>query len=231
MSGYYSAAAITLNRIETSGRSVVRLRRYTCLIVQRSDWRIEVIEGSNTELKAVQDALAALWPLDEEARARAVAGIAGALGVSGTPVSVAAKTGGPPGSGVPGAISSNGTTGDLGTPKQFLAYKAPGTDIERITILAYYLTHARETPHFTTKELSTLNTEAAGPRFSNAAYTASNATKKNGFLTGAPGGKRQITARGEALVEALPDREAAKAVLESMPGKPRRSGAGRKKKA
>lgn len=182
--------------------------------------------GEVNELKAVQEALALLWPLDEEGRARAVAGIAGALGVTGVPgFSTAGRTQ----FGATNAGSSNGT-GDLGTPKQFLAAKAPETDIERITALAYYLTYARGTPHFATKELSELNTEAAGPRFSNAAYTASNATKKNGFLTGAPGGKRQITARGEALVEALPDRRAAKAALEFMPGKPRRSG-GRKKKA
>jgi hypothetical protein len=180
------------------------------------------------ELKAVQAALEALWPLDEEARGRAVAGIAGALGVTGA-VGSGAGIAGRTQFGAGGVGSSNGT-GDLGTPKQFLARKAPKTDVERITVLAYYLTHARETPHFETKDLSDLNTDAAGPRFSNAAYTASNATKKNGFLTGAPGGKRQITARGEALVEALPDREAAKAALESMPGKPRRS-VGRKKKS
>src|SRR5689334_21355101 len=129
------------------------------------------------ELRAVQEALALLWPLDEEARVRAVAGIAGALGVAGAAsVGTAGRT--PFGAADPG--SSNGA-GDLGTPKHFLAAKAPGTDIERITVLAYYLTHAKGTPHFATKELSELNTEAAGPRFSNAAYTASNATKKNGF--------------------------------------------------
>jgi hypothetical protein len=186
-------------------------------------------EGSARELKAIQDALAALWPLDEEARARAVAGIAGALGVAAAPASLAGKGGGPQFAGS-GALSSNGS-GELGTPKQFLATKAPRTDVERITVLAYYLTHARGTSHFATKDLSELNTEAAGPRFSNAAYTASNATKKNGFLAAAPGGKKQITARGEALVEALPDYSAAQSALDAMGGKPRRSVGGRKKKA
>ncbi len=59
-------------------------------------------------------------------------------------------------------------------------------------------------PHFATKDLSALNTEAAGHTLSNASYAASNATKKGGFLTAAPGGKKQITARGEGLVDGVP---------------------------
>lgn len=174
--------------------------------------------GNDTELNAIQTALAALWPLDEQARVRAVAGIAGALGVAGTP-SVAghgARLG------THAAVAGDGVQ-DLGTSKQFLASKAPRSDVERVAVLAYYLTHARGIAHFATKELNELNTEAAGPRFSNASYAASNATKKNGLLAAAPGGKKQITARGEALVEALPDRQAVTAALDSMPGRPRRS--------
>jgi hypothetical protein len=177
------------------------------------------------ELDAIKTALDALWPLDAEARARAIAGIAGALGVqqsSASPSGVRPLLGGGP--------AANGAPGELGTPREFLAMKSPRTDIERITCLAYYLTYARNTPHFDTKELSELNTEAAGARFSNASYTASNATKKSGFLTAAPGGKKQITPRGEALVNALPDRQAVEAALEAMPGRPRRQSGGRRKK-
>lgn len=181
------------------------------------------MEGSNEhELQAFQAALAALWSLDDEGRRRAVTGLAGALGVAG------------PGAVVGGAapradVAFPGKAGDLGTPKQFLASKAPQTDVERIAVLAYFLTHARDTPHFVTKELSDLNTEAAGPRFSNASYAASNATKKSGLLAAALGGKKQITARGEALVEALPDRQAVTAALDAIPGRPRRSNIRRRK--
>ena len=181
------------------------------------------------ELTAMQDALKALAPLDEDGRGRAIAWLAGALGVQ-----TAAPT---PGAGlgrtefgVGGGFSSNGPR-ELGAPKAFLAHKAPKTDMERIAVLAYYLTHGRNTLYFTTKELNDLNTDAAGPRFSNAAYSASNAMKKSGFLTAAPGGKRQITSRGEALVSALPDRDAAKTALETMSGKPRRAAAKKKRKA
>jgi hypothetical protein len=175
------------------------------------------MEGSNEfELQAFQAALAALWPLDDEGRRRAVSGLAGALGVAGSGVVA--------GGAAPRADATfTGEAGNLGTPKQFLAAKAPQTDVERIAVLAFYLTRARDTPHFATKELSDLNTEAAGPRFSNASYAASNATKRSGLLAAAPGGKKQITARGEALVEALPDRQAVTAALDAMPARPRRS--------
>lgn len=177
--------------------------------------------GKDSELEAIQTALRALWPLDEDARARAVAGIAGALGVT-TRAGFSVAGGG-------AAAGTSDGPGNLGTPKQFLASKAPRSDVERIAVLAYYLTHARDTPHFSTKELSELNTEAAGPRFSNASYAASNATKKSGLLAAAPGGKKQITARGEALVEALPDRQAVTAALDAIPGRPRRSNPRKKK--
>jgi hypothetical protein len=75
-----------------------------------------------------------------------------------------------------------------------------------VTCLAYYLTHARSTQSFKTKELTALNTEAAGGKLSNISGTARNAVTK-GFLSGAGAGNKQITARGEAIVEALPDRE------------------------
>jgi hypothetical protein len=186
-----------------------------------------VAEDPVGELKAMQAALEALTPLDELGRARAVSWLASALGVSvGKPMSGAAAGRVQFDTGL--GKSSNGS-GELGTPKEFVAYKAPTTDVERMAVLAYYLTHARGEDYFTTKQLNDLNTEAAGQRFSNAAYAASNAVKKSGYLAAAPGGKRQVTARGEALVNALPDRDAAKATLESMPGKPRRSAAKRKK--
>lgn len=188
---------------------------------------IEMADDPAAELQAIQAALVALSPLDNEGRSRAVAWLASALDVQ--PVVPKPGVGLSAQFGVGAGISSNGA-GEFGTPKEFLAYKAPKTDVERITVLAFYLTHARGVAHFPTKDLSDLNTEAACPRFSNAAYTASNAMKKNGFLATASGGKRQISARGEALVNALPDREAVTVTLESMSG-PRRSSGNRKKKA
>jgi hypothetical protein len=185
----------------------------------------EMAESSSTELKAIQDALAALWPLDDDARARAVAGLAAALGVSGAG-GTSGRTQFGAGAGDP---SANGT-GDLGTPKQFLTHKAPQSDVERAVVLAYYLVHARGLEQFKTADLTELNIKAAGPRVSNMSYAVSNAQKKMGYIANGHGGAKLITARGEALVANLPDRAAAKTAVDALPGKPRRSSATRRKK-
>jgi len=110
------------------------------------------------------------------------------------------------------------------TPKEFLLQKKPKTDVERIACLAYYLTHYRSAPHFKTAELAALNTEAAQPRFSNAAYAVSNATNC-GYLVPATKGSKQISAQGEQFVLALPDRVAAKSAMTSRRARAKRSGA------
>src|SRR5262249_52301053 len=93
--------------------------------------------------------------------------------------------------------------------KEFVFQKKPQSDVERVTVLAYYLTHYRDTPYFKTLDISKLNTEAAQPKFSNAAYAVENATKL-GYLVPASKGTKQLSAAGEVFVDALPDREAAK---------------------
>jgi hypothetical protein len=125
--------------------------------------------------------------------------------------------------GTPGAppVSQQGNAtvgGGLGTgeglaPKPFMAQKKPKTDAERMTCLAYFLTHNRATPQFKTRELTKLNEDAAGSPFSNPAVAVSNAVKEQ-YLAPAASGKKQITVRGEALVLALPDREKVNAALE-----------------
>jgi hypothetical protein len=96
--------------------------------------------------------------------------------------------------------------------KEFLRDKQPGTDVERVTCLAYYLTHYRDTPHFKTLDISSLNIEAAQPKFSSASVAVENARAK-GFLVPSTKGNKQISAAGERYVELLPDREAARASL------------------
>ncbi len=85
-----------------------------------------------------------------------------------------------------------------------------------MTCLGYYLTHYKKTAQFKAKSLVALNSEAAQPPFSNASVAVDNASKSQ-YLTQAGGGDKQITARGEALVEALPDRGAVKSALEANP--------------
>jgi hypothetical protein len=105
------------------------------------------------------------------------------------------------------------------TPKQFMIQKKPHTDVERVACLAYYLTHYRDQQHFKTLDLSKLNTEAAQVKFSNAAKAVDNASA-NGFLSQVGGGRKQLSANGELYVQALPDREAARAAMAHV--RPRR---------
>ncbi len=106
------------------------------------------------------------------------------------------------------------------SPKEFLLYKSPATDVERIACLAYYLTHYRAQKFYKTADLSTLNAEAAQIKFSNAATSVDNATKQSHFLIQAGKGTKQLSALGELYVQALPDREAAKQAFEKA--RPRR---------
>ena len=101
------------------------------------------------------------------------------------------------------------------SPKDFLFQKRPGSDVDRVTCIAYYLTHYRDTPHFKTTEINQLNTEAAQIKLSNASNTVSNAMRR-GLLVTAAGGMKQLSALGEKYVEALPDRASAKTLLSTM---------------
>jgi len=108
------------------------------------------------------------------------------------------------------------------SPKEFMREKQPKTDIERVACLAYYLAHYRDTPYFKTLDISKLNTEAAQIKFSNPAFSVVNTTN-TGYLTGVGKGNKQLTSHGEELVNALPDREKAKAAVASQHRrKPRR---------
>jgi hypothetical protein len=116
------------------------------------------------------------------------------------------------------AYPSFSTDSDM-SPKEFILTKQPRSDVERIAALAYYLAHYRDIQQFKTLDLSKLNTEAAQPKFSNAASSANNAVKQ-GYLIPTTRGQRQLSAAGERFVSALPDREAARAAMSAA--KPRR---------
>jgi hypothetical protein len=105
------------------------------------------------------------------------------------------------------------------SPKEFIMQKQPRTDVERVACLAFYLTHYRNTPHFKTIDVSKLNTEAAQSKMSNAHVAVNNATQ-TGYLVPAVRGTKQISAAGEVFVQALPDREAARAAMSKV--KPRK---------
>jgi hypothetical protein len=109
--------------------------------------------------------------------------------------------------------------------KGFMAEKKPGSDVERVTCLAYFLTHHLNSPTFQTRDVSKLNSEAHQPKLSNPTVAVNNASRQR-YLTPAGGGKKRITTLGEEVVRALPDREAMKKVLASQPGRRRKRSKG-----
>lgn len=183
-----------------------------------------MVSKADSEVEAMQKSLSALSGLEQAEQKRVLEWLAEKLNLGTVAVSspttgeqrVGSHTGMP--------VKPGGTPP---TPKSFLVEKRPVTDVERVTCLAYYLAHYRDTPQFKTKLLTKLNTEASQPKFSNAAVSVQNATVQNQFLSQAGAGSKQITARGEALVESLPDQEKVKAALQAIPlrgyRKPRKS--------
>jgi len=167
----------------------------------------------DSEVEAMQKSLAALGGLDQAEQRRVLKWLADKLNLGNVGVPSAAS-GGQPASLRTGAPSKPG--GGV-TPKNFIVEKRPATDVERVTCLAYYLAHYRDTAQFKTKQLTELNKEAAQPKFSNAAVAVQNATVQNQFLSQAGAGNKQITARGEAVVEVLPDRDRVNSALEAIP--------------
>ena len=114
------------------------------------------------------------------------------------------------------------------SPKEFIMQKQPRSDVERVACLAYYLTHYRNTPYFKTVDISKLNVEAAQSKMSNATVAAANAVK-TGYLAAATKGNKQISAAGELFVQALPDREAARAAMATRKRKRRARKSAKKK--
>ncbi|WP_432253095.1 hypothetical protein [Streptomyces sp. HNM1019] len=174
------------------------------------------------ELRAMHTSFELLSPLDNDARNRAVRWLLAALEMDThelhpeSPETARMK---------PLAVGTNpdaNATVDVPLPRSFMSQKKPNSLVERIACLAYYLSFYRDKPHFKTSDFVQLNTEAAGAKFGNPSRDADNADRQNGYLVTAGRGLKQITPRGEAVVQALPDRDAVKAALREYPYKVRR---------
>ncbi|WP_146617652.1 hypothetical protein [Rhodoplanes serenus] len=113
--------------------------------------------------------------------------------------------------------------------KHFLLDKKPKNAYQRVACLAYYLTHFSDTPQFKTEDITKANTDAAQPRLSNPSLAVSHATNTYNYLSPVGGGKKQLTALGEAVVDALPDLQKVKSLQSEH--KPRRKRTTRPSKA
>ncbi|MDA8002180.1 MAG: hypothetical protein MPL62_12950 [Alphaproteobacteria bacterium] len=97
-------------------------------------------------------------------------------------------------------------------PKSFLSAKSPQTDVERVACLAYYLANYRDKKYFTTADISALNVEAAQRKLSNPSLAMKNAIACDYLVDAKQKKSKQLSVFGEDYVDALPDREAVKAV-------------------
>jgi hypothetical protein len=180
---------------------------------------------------AMQKAYTALESLDSDGRANAVSWLASVLGVQkGYATTASAGTAGMATAGVPSARQFHDGETTL-SPREFVSSKRPNSHAERVACLAYYLTHHRDLPHFKTADIVQLNTEAAAHKFANPSRDMDNADRHSGYIVSAGGGAKQITVRGEAMVSALPDRDAVGLALREHPFRPKRARESSAKKA
>lgn len=182
---------------------------------------LEVID-TGAELKAMQASFEMLSPLGNQSRNRAVRWLLDALGIDGRDLQSDLPEMMPENLPPSGSSFSSKGVQDIPTPRTFMSQKKPNSLVERIACLAYYLSSYRDTPHFRTSDLVSLNTEAAAPKFGNPSRDSDNADRQNGYLVTAGKGLKQITPRGEAVVQALPDRDAVSLALRENPYRARK---------
>jgi len=114
--------------------------------------------------------------------------------------------------------------------KQFLSSKKPIGFYEQIACLGYHLEKIQGLESFDTKSITKANTAARATKIPNPSLYLGDVVSKYGYLAAIGGGKKAMTARGEALVEALPDRAAVKVALDNNPIKKKTSSKKKKTK-
>lgn len=167
-----------------------------------------------TEHDALKGIDLLIEPLSAEERQRVFDWIALKYKVSST----GSSTGGQPAGA--GASANTQVPKDIKV-KEFIALKRPEGFYERIACLAYYLEKFGNMDGVKTADIVKANTEAKQTKFPNSTVYVNNATQKYKFLISSGQAKKTISAKGEALVEALPDRAKVEAALEAHPSKKR----------
>lgn len=171
------------------------------------------VDNLAIEAAVLHDVVAAMQKLSPSARQRLLSTLSTFFGIEApSPAPRATHT--TPHSGQARVDHAPFTEDRTLSPKEFLFEKRPVTDVDRAASLAYYLTHFRNTPHFKTLDISKLNTEAAQIKFSNATAAVNNSIRA-GLLASVGRGQVQLSALGERYVQALPDRDAARAMIKS----------------
>jgi hypothetical protein len=106
--------------------------------------------------------------------------------------------------------------------RQFIKSKQPGTDSERVACVAYFLTNSEKKRHFKTGDVKRVAIDAGRP-FAKPGVAVNDAATKYGYLASAGGGAKQLSPRGETVVELLPNKDRLKEFIKSNPLKKRRA--------
>lgn len=185
-------------------------------------------EDLHREPEAMKAVLTALVGLHQEEQTRVLQWVSSKLKLSAGPAGNHSKPTAATASSL--LFPNSGNLDKTLDPRAFMALKKPDNDSEKMACLAYYLTHYRDMPRFKTEHIVQLNSEAAQRGFGNPHASTKNAIDQSGYLVSAGEGFRQITVRGEAVVNALPDRDAVRKAQEAFPGGRKRKSSGPAKK-
>jgi hypothetical protein len=90
--------------------------------------------------------------------------------------------------------------------KTFLAQKRPGSFYERVACLVYYLEKFDGKTEVNKKDIDKANSDARLSKLTNSSVFVKNATHAYGYLTSIGNRQLALSTRGEAVVEALPER-------------------------
>jgi hypothetical protein len=107
------------------------------------------------------------------------------------------------------------------TVKDFLALKKPIGFYERIACLAFHLERyqGKESEGFKTADITQANTDAKLSKIPDPSVYTANAMKAYGYLISIGKGNKSLSARGEAVASALPDREGVELAHQNHPMK------------
>lgn len=181
-----------------------------------------------SELRAMAECYRALHPLPDEGKVRSILWIIQSCQLEELFRYHLAAAGAAPHVETESAGSS--AEEDL-DPRAFMGAKKPQTQTERIACLAYYLTYHRGVRHFKAKDIDALNTEAAGQRLGHLSRDIDNTDRQSGYIVSAGTGLKQLTVRGEAVVKALPARDAVKEAIREHRYRAKRSSGNGSKEA
>lgn len=194
-------------------------------------------DSATKETRAMDTAFTALVDLQKDEQERVLAWLAQRLKIAapiagtGGATSTGAGTGAGAGTGIATAVKIAGAPGTNAHARSFMTHKKPASQQERVACLAAYLTFHKDMAAFKTRDITKMNSDAGQPNLSNAAVFMKNAVAAQ-YLSSAGKGMRQLTPRGEALVNALPDRAAVTEALNDHPLSGRKKkGTGKKKSA